>query len=145
MRGAAAAALAKVGSVATVEPLRRVLREGRAGAARARRLEHGRPHARALAMPLVALTAEETEPEVLAECYRALGASGRRRRCRRWPGGAGHGKPAPPAPGGVRVAAVEGLRMRAARLALRTLEALTKDGDKAVRAAAVKAVAAAPK
>lgn len=144
---AAAAALAKVGSVATVEPLRRVLREGTPELRAFVASSIGGPHARALAMPLVALLDDETEPVVIAEYHGALGRIGTLEavqalaRAAQASGSLLRRRPS----AAVRVAAVEGLRHAGGALALRTLEVLTKDSDKAVRAAAEKALAAAPK
>jgi HEAT repeat protein len=144
---AAAAALAKVGSVATVEPLRRVLREGAPELRAFVASSIGGPHARALAMPLVALLDGESEPVVVAEYYRALGRIGTPdavqalTRAAQASGSLLRRRPS----AAVRVAAVEGLRHAGGALARRTLEVLTKDSDKAVRAAAEKALAAAPK
>ena len=142
---AAAAALAKVGSVATVEPLRRVLREGAPELRAFVASSIGGPHARALAMPLVALAAEETEPLVLAEYYRALGRIGTPEAVQALARVAqASGSLLRRRPSAGRVAAVEALGQAGGAPALRTLDALTKDGDKAVRTAALKALGAAP-
>jgi HEAT repeat protein len=146
VRRAAAAALAKVGSVATVEPLRRVLREGPPDLRAFVASSIGGRHARALAMPLVALADDEGEPVVLAEYYRALGRIGTPEavqalvKAAQTAGGLLRRRSS-----AVRVAAVEGLRQAGGALALRTLEGLRKDGDKAVRSAAEKALVSAPK
>jgi HEAT repeat protein len=146
VRRAAAVALAKVGSVATVEPLRRVLREGPTELRALVASSIGGPHARALAMPLVTLANDETEPVVLAEFYRALGRIGTPEAVQALAKAAqSAGSLLRRRPAAVRVAAVEGLRHAGGALALRTLEALRKDSDKAVRAAADKALATAPK
>ena len=143
---AAAAALAKVGSPATVEPLQRVLHEGTAELRAFVASSIGGPRARALAMPLVALADEETEPAVLAEYYRALGRIGTPEAVQALARVAqSAGSLLRRRPSGARVAAVEGLRCAGGPLALRTLEALTKDSDQVVRASAEKALAEVPK
>ena len=107
----------------------------------------GGPHARALVMPLVALTAERDRTAgaggVLpgAGAHRVAGGGAGAGQ-----GGAGCGEPAAPASGGDCASPPsKALQHAGGAMARRTLEALTKDGDKAVRAAALKAVAAAPK
>ena len=102
--------------------------------------------ARALAMLLVALSGEETDPAVLAEYYRALGRIGTPEAVRALaqaaqPSG-GLLRRRPPAG---RVVAIEALGQAGGALALRALEALKKDRDKTVRAAAEKALGTAPK
>ena len=142
---AAAAALAKVGSVATVEPLRRVLREGAPELRALVASSIGGPHARALAMPLVALAGEEKEPMVLAEYYRALGRIGTPEAVQALAKAAqAAGSLLRRRPAAVRVAAIEALRQAGGAASLRAIEALKKDSDKAVRAAALKALGAAP-
>jgi hypothetical protein len=146
VRRAAAVALGKIGSVATVEPLRRILREGEPELRAFVASSIGGSHARALAMPLVALADDESEPVVLAEYYRALGRIGTPdavqavAKAARSTGSLLRRRPA-----GVRVAAVEGLRYAGGPVALRTLESLKKDGDRAVRAAVEKALASFPR
>ena len=143
---AAAAALGKIGSVATVEPLRQVLRDGTPELRAFVASSIGGPHARALAMPLVALADDESEPVVLAEYYRALGRIGTPdavqavAKAAQSTGGLLRRRPA-----GVRVAAVEALRHAGGPMALKALESLRKDGDRAVRSAVEKALASFPK
>jgi HEAT repeats len=131
---AAVIALAKIGSAASVEPLRRALKEGTAELRALIAQSIGGPKARALAMPLVSLAESETNPEVLREYYRALGRIGAPEAVQALANAA--------APGGVlvgrkstalRLAAVEGLRLAGAKAALAGLAA---DGEKAVREAA---------
>ena len=146
VRRAAAVALAKVGSAAAVEPLRRVLLEGTPELRGFVASSISGPHARALAMLLVALSGEETDPAVLAEYYRALGRIGTPEAVRALaqaaqPSG-GLLRRRPPAG---RVVAIEALGQAGGALALRALEALKKDRDKTVRAAAEKALGTAPK
>jgi HEAT repeat protein len=141
VRRAVAAALAKIGTVPTVEPLRRELREGtpelRAFVASC----IGGPHARALAMPLVALADDETEPVVLIEYYGALGRIGTPEAVQALAKAAqSAGRLLRRTPPAVRVAAVEALRHAGGPAARRALEALVKDGDRTVRAAAQKAL-----
>jgi HEAT repeat protein len=131
---AAVIALAKIGSAATVEPLRRALKEGTAELRALIAASIGGPKARALAMPLVLLAESETNPEVLREYYRALGRIGAPEAVQALANAA--------APGGklvgrkstaLRLAAVEGLRLAGAKAAL---AGLAGDGEKAVREAA---------
>ena len=131
---AAVIALAKIGSAATVEPLRRALKEGTAELRALIAQSIGGPKARALAMPLVSLAESETNPEVLREYYRALGRIGAPEAVQALANAA--------SPGGVlvgrkstalRLAAVEGLRLAGAKAAL---AGLARDGEKAVREAA---------
>ena len=143
---AAAAALAKVGSVATVEPLRRVLRKGAPELRAFVASSISGPHAQALAMPLIALAGEESEPIVLAEYYRALGRIGTKEAVQALAKAAqSAGSVLRRRPSALRIAAVEALRQAGGALALHALEVLKKDSDKAVRAAAEKALATAPK
>lgn len=139
VRRAAAVALAKVGSLATVEPLLRVLREGAPELRALIAMGIGGTHARALAMPLVALAEAESDPDVLGEYYRALGRIGTSEAvqalAKTVQSGGGLFRRRPSA---VRVAAVEGLRLAGGAAAKRALEALRADGDKAVREAAVR-------
>jgi HEAT repeat protein len=141
VRRAAAVALAKIGTPATVEPLRRVLKDGdrelRALIA-GNITGHG---ARALAMPLVAFAEQEQEPDVLKEYYRALGRIGTPDAVQALakaaePGGRLIGR----RPLASRVAAVEGLRLAGGQGALVALKGLTTDGDKAVRELAARAL-----
>jgi HEAT repeat protein len=141
VRKAAAVALAKIGTAATVEPLRRALKEGNA---ELKALVAGSivgREARALAMPLVALAEGEENHDVLKEYYRALGRIGTPDAVQALikagePGGRLLGR-RPTAP---RLAAVEGLRLAGGNLAAAALEKLSDDGDKAVREAARRAV-----
>ena len=141
VRRAAAVALAKIGTPATVEPLRRVLKDGdrelRALIA-GNITGHG---ARALAMPLVAFAEQEQEPDVLKEYYRALGRIGTPDAVQALakaaePGGRLIGR----RPLASRVAAVEGLRLAGGQGALVALKGLANDGDKAIRELAVRAL-----
>ncbi len=83
VRRSAAVALAKIGTPATAEPLRRVMKAGDKELRVLIAGSIGGQKSRALAMPLVALAEQEQDVEVLGEYYRALGASARPRRCRR--------------------------------------------------------------
>ncbi len=135
---AAAVALAKIGSVATVEPLRAQLRDGTPEVRALIAAAIGGPQARALAMPLVALADAETSPDVLKEYYRALGRIGTPE--------AVQGLAQAAMPGGrllnrkpvaTRLAAVDGLRIARAASAL---ESLAEDGDRSVREAVEEAL-----
>jgi len=146
VRRAAAAALAKVGSVAAVEPLRQLLREGAPELRGFVASSISGPHARALVMPLIGFAGGESDPLVLAEYYGALGRIGTPEAVQALAKAAqSSGRLFHRRPSSVRVAAIEALWHAGGALALRTLEALKKDGDKAVRAAAETALGAAPK
>jgi HEAT repeat protein len=76
LRRAALVAMAKIGSTATTEPLRDVLK---AGTPELRSLvvsSIGGPHARPLAALLAAHAERERNPDILRECFRALGRIG---------------------------------------------------------------------
>jgi HEAT repeat protein len=143
VRRAAAVALARIGTVATVEPLRRALREGTPELRGLIAASIGGAHARALAMPLVAIAEAEESGDVQAELFRALGRIGTPEAIdalvrAAQPGGRLFGR----RPSGPRVAAVEGLRDAGGAAAHRALETLTDDADKVVREAAVRGLAA---
>lgn len=143
VRRAAVVALAKIGTVATVEPLRRGLREANpelkaliAGSIAGRT-------SRALAMPLAALADAEESEDVKKEYYRALGRIGSADAVQALikaaePGGRLIGR----RPTGPRLAAVDGLRLAGGPQAMQALQALANDGDKLVREAARKALEA---
>jgi hypothetical protein len=134
LREIAAAALARIGTPATVEPLTRALKEG-SPALRARiAASLGGAGAGAFAMPLASLAVAETDPQLQKEFYAALGRIGTMDAIQALATAA--------APGGKlrnrksvagRIAAIEGLRIAGAVPVLATLAA---DADKAVRAAA---------
>ena len=137
VRRAAAVAMVKIGTPATVEPLRRLLKSGDPELRPFVAATIGGPGSRALAMPLVALAEEEEDPALLKEYYLALGrigtpdaVTGLVRAAK--PGGKLLGRK-PTAP---RLAAVEGLRVAGAKAAVSALESLADDADKAVREAA---------
>lgn len=136
VRRAAVVALAKIGTVATVDSLRRALKDGTPELRALVAGSIGGHHSRALAMPLVALAAEEDHEEVLCEYYRALGRIGTPEAVdalmkAAQPGGRIFGRRA----AGPRIAAVEALRSMPGAAPRRALEALRNDGDKAVRGA----------
>jgi HEAT repeat protein len=141
VRRAAAIALAKIGTPATVEPLRRVLKEGDSEMRALVASSVGGPDSRALAMPLVGLAEQEEDLEVLKEYYLALGRIGTANAVQALVLAAQPGrkllKRKPTAP---RAAAVEGLHLAGGPAALAALEELTDDADKAIRQAARAAV-----
>jgi len=142
VRRAAAVALAKIGTPATVEPLRRVLKDGDPESRALIAASVGGRGARALAMPLVAFAEQEQDLDVLREYYRALGRIGTPEAIKALalaaePGGRLLGR----RPSSSRVAAVEGLRIAGGEAALAALQGLGRDGDKAVREQAVRALA----
>jgi hypothetical protein len=135
---AAAIALAKVATPATVEPLRRVFRDAgpELRAAVAAAIEGER--ARALTAPLLSLAESESNPDVVKAYLRALGRIGTPAAVQALqkaaePGGRLLSRK----PTHLRVGAVEGLRLAGAAQAL---QALAHDGDKAVREAVAQAL-----
>ncbi len=141
VRRAAAIALAKIGTPATVEPLRRVLKEGDRELRALIAASIGGHTARALAMPLVAFAEQEQELDVLREYYRALGRIGTPEAVQALanaaePGGRLLGR----RPSAQRLAAVDGLRIAGGLAAVAALQGLSRDGDKAVREQVVRAL-----
>jgi hypothetical protein len=140
VRRAAAVSLARIGSVATVEPLRRALKEGAPEVRSLIAASIGGQHARPLAMPLVALAETEESADVQREYYRALGRIGTPEAIQALakaaqPGGKLLGR----RPAAARVGAIEGLRL-AGGPAAAALESLADDGDRTVRDAARRAL-----
>jgi len=139
VRRAALVALARIGTVATVDPLRRAMKEG---APELRVLVAGSicgQQARALVMPLVVLAAEEDDEGVLCEYYRALGRIGTPEAIAALvkaaqPGGRIFGR-RPPGP---RIAAVQSLGNIGGTAARRALDALQEDRDNTVREAVLR-------
>ncbi|MEX2155536.1 MAG: HEAT repeat domain-containing protein [Gemmatimonadales bacterium] len=142
VRKAVALALAKVGSRAAAEPLRRALRDKSPEVRIQAALGVGGRKASALAMPLVVAMEEEEDEAVVRELILALGRIGSAAAVQALikfaqPGGKLFGR----RPAGLRATAVEALRLAATPAAIGTLEGLTDDGDKQVRAAAHSALA----
>jgi hypothetical protein len=130
VRRAAAVALARIGNPATVEPLRRALKEGAPDLRALIAANIGRA-SRALAMPLVALAEAEQDQEVLKEYCLALGRIGtpdcvQALQRMAQPGGRLLGRK-PLAP---RLAAVQGLKLASAAAALQTF---ADDTEKVIR------------
>jgi len=143
VRRAAAVALAKIGTPATVEPLRRILKGGEPELRTLVAASIGGPGSRGLAMPLVALVEKEQDPAILKQFYLALGRIGTPDAVNALvqaskPGGKLLGRRAT-AP---RAAAVEGLRLAGGKAAVAALEALTDDADRAIKEAASAALEA---
>jgi nucleotide-binding universal stress UspA family protein len=137
VRRAAAVALAKIGTAATVEPLRRALKDGDAELRIQVASSIGRA-SRALAMPLVALIEAETHADVVKEYYGALGRIGSPEAVQALakaaaPGGRLMGRKS----AAQRIAAIEGLRLAGAA---RVLETLSGDADRQVRDVARRAL-----
>ena len=137
VRRAAAIALAKIGTAATVEPLRRILKSGDPDLRPLVAASIGGPGSRGLAMPLVALAENEEDPGMLKEYYLALGRIGTQDAVNALvlaskPGGRLFGRRlvAP------RAAAVEGLRLAGGKVAVTALEALVDDSDRSIKEAA---------
>src|SRR5213078_3838989 len=141
VRKAVALALAKIGSSGAAEPLRRALRDKSPEVRMQAVLGVGRKSS-ALAMPLVAAMEEEEDEGVERELILALGRIGSASAVQALikfaqPGGRLFGR----RPAALRAMAVEALRLAATPAAIGTLEGLTDDGDKEVRAAAHSALA----
>jgi len=141
VRKAAALALAKIGSSAAAEPLLRALRDVSPEVRIQAALGVGKKSS-AMAMPLVAALETEQDEGVERELILALGRIASAAAVQALikfaqPGGRLFGRK----PAGLRVAAVEALRLAATPAAIGTLEGLTDDGDKQVRTAAQSALA----
>jgi len=141
VRKAVALALAKIGSSAAAEPLRRALRDKSPEVRLQAALGVSGRKSSALAMPLVVAMEEEEDEGVERELILALGRIGSTAAVQALikfaqPGGRLFGRK----PAGLRATAVEALRLAATPAAIGTLEGLTDDGDKQVRAAAQSAL-----
>ena len=142
VRKAVALALAKIGSRAAAEPVRRALKDKSPEVRIQAALGVGGRKSSALAMPLVVAMGEEEDEDVEKELMLALGRIGSADAVQAiikfaQPGGKLFGRK----PVALRVTAVEALRLAATPAAIGTLEGLTDDGDKQVRAAARTALA----
>ncbi len=141
VRKAVALALAKIGSSSAAEPLRRALRDKSPEVRMQAALGVGGRKSSALAMPLVVAMEEEEDEAVERELILALGRIGSTAAVQALikfaqPGGRLFGRK----PAALRATAVEALRLAATPAAIGTLEGLTDDGDKQVRAAAQSAL-----
>src|SRR6266576_1515241 len=141
VRKAVALALAKIGSSGAAEPLRRALRDKSPEVRMQAALGVGGRRSAALAMALVVAMEEETDEVVERELILALGRIGSTAAVQALikfaqPGGRLFGRK----PAALRATAVEALRLAATPAAIGTLEGLTDDGDKQVRAAAESAL-----
>lgn len=137
VRKAVALALAKTGSRSAAEPLRRALKDKSPEVRIQAAVGVGGRKASALAMPLVVAMGEEEDEAVEQELMLALGRIGSPDAVQALikfaqPGGKLFGRK----PTGLRVTAVEALRLAATPAAVGTLEGLGADSDKQVRAAA---------
>ena len=142
VRKAVAMALAKIGSSSAAEPLRRALRDKSPEVRMHAALGVGGRKSNALAMPLVVAMEEEEDEGVERELILALGRIGSTAAVQALikfaqPGGRLFGRK----PATLRATAVEALRLAATPAAIGTLEGLTEDGDRQVRAAAQSALA----
>src|SRR6266550_4565929 len=142
VRKAVALALAKIGSSAAAEPLRRALRDKSPEVRIQAALGVGGRRSAPLAMALVVAMEEETDEAVERELILALGRIGSTAAVQALikfaqPGGRLFGRK----PAALRATAVEALRLAATPAAVGTLEGLTDDGDKQVRNAAQSALA----
>lgn len=141
VRKAAIVSLAKIGSPATVDPLRNALKDAAPGIRmQAVMVIDGRQH-RALALRLVTMLEEETVPEVLREMCYAVGRTGSAEGVQALirmasPGGKLFNKK----PVQQRIWAVEALGLAGSPSAQGALEGLFQDSDKEVREAAQKAL-----
>ena len=137
VRKAVALGLAKIGSRNAAEPLRRALRDKSPEVRMQVALGIGGRKSSALAMPLVVAMDEETDEAVQRELVLALGRIGSADAVQALikfaqPTGRIFGRK----PVGLRVAAVEALRLAATPAAVGTLQGLSDDGDKQVKTAA---------
>ena len=142
VRKAVALALAKIGTKSVVEPLRRALRDSSADVRMQAAIGVGGRKANALAMPLVVALEEEKNPDVIRELVLGLGRIGSPDAVQALiklaqPAGRFIGRK----PTGLRLAAVESLRLAATPAALGALQGLATDSDRQVKIAAVAAVA----
>jgi hypothetical protein len=142
VRKAVALALAKIGSRAAADFLRRALKDKSAEVRIQAALGVGGRKSNALAMPLVVAMDEEEDENVQRELMLALGRIGSAAAVQALikfaqPGGRLFGR----RPTALRASAVEALRLAATPAAIGTLEGLTDDGDKQVRTAAESALA----
>ena len=141
VRKQVALALAKIGTRSAAEPLRRVLRDRSSEVRRQAALGVGGRKASALAMPLVVALEEEKDPEVVRELVLALGRIGSPDAVQALikiaqPSGRLFGRK----PSALRVTAVEALRVAGTPTAIGTLQNLSNDSDKQVRASARQAL-----
>lgn len=137
VRKAVALALAKIGTRSVVEPLRRALRDPSPEVRTQAALGVGGRRANALAMPLVVALDEEKDLEVSRELILALGRIASPDAVQALiklaqPAGGFFGRK----PVGLRLAAIEALRLAATPAALGTLQSLLNDSDKQIKAAA---------
>jgi HEAT repeat protein len=137
VRRAAIVSLARIGTPATVRPLRDAWKQGNAEQRMLIASSIG-PASRALAMPLVALLEEDATPDVTREAYLALGRIGSPEAVQALvkaaePGGRLLGRK----PTAVRVAAVQALRLAGAT---GPLQRLAEDAERTVRDGARKAL-----
>ena len=137
VRKAVALALAKIGTRSVAEPLRRALRDKSAEVRIQVALGIGGRKSSALAMPLVVAMEQEEDETVERELILALGRIGSPDAVLALikfaqPAGRFFGRK----PSGLRLAAIEALRLAATAPAVGTLEGLADDGDRQVRDAA---------
>ncbi len=143
-RRAVAGALAKIGTNAAIEPLRKALQDPTPAVRLRTVMAVDAKSNRALALRLITLLDEESDDEVLREMLLALGRVGSAEAVqalakRAAPGGKILNRKSATA----RVAAVEGLRLAGTDAAIAVLKELAGDGDSEVREAVVKALKAA--
>ena len=136
VRRQVALALAKIGTRAAAEPLRRALRDTSADVRRQAALGVGGRKASALAMALVVALEEEKDPDVVRELIFALGRIGSPDAVQALIKIAQpSGKLFSRKPSGLRVTAIEALRVAGTPAAIGTLQGFANDSDKQVRAA----------
>ena len=141
VRKAAALALAKIGTGATSEPLRRALRDKSPEVRMQVALGVGGRRSSALAMPIVVALGEETDDAVRRELLFALGRIGTSDAVQALVKMAQPGRLFGRKPSALRIAAVEGLRLAGTPAAMGTLDGLIEDNDRDVQEAAAAAVA----
>ncbi len=142
VRKAAALALAKIGTRAASEPLRRALRDPSPEVRVQVAMGVGGPRAQGLAMPLVVALDEEKDEAVQRELLLALGRIGTADAVQALlkvaqPAGRVFGRK----PVALRLAAVDALRIAGTPPAIGALEGLKADGDREIGAAAQAALA----
>jgi HEAT repeat protein len=142
VRKAAALALAKIGTRAASEPLRRALRDPSPEVRVQVAMGVGGPRAQGLAMPLVVALDEEKDEAVQRELLLALGRIGTADAVQALlkvaqPAGRVFGRK----PVALRLAAVDALRIAGTPPAIGALDGLKADGDREIGAAAQAALA----
>ena len=142
VRRSVAGALAKIGTAATIEPLRQSLRDPAPAVRLQAVLGIDERRGRGLAMTLAVLLDEETHPDILREMMLALGRIATSEAVQTLVRAAAPGRKLfNRKPVGTRLAAVEGLARAGTPAAAGALQSLLSDDDQEVRRAAQRALA----